>query len=100
MSKPNPVTQLCTSNSFSSSEPPILRAILEECGHNRAAAAQILGIHRATLRKNFAITGSIEKEPLGPLSAQDEFFVVVWLPTPNPLAPFRVVCCGIRRKTM
>ena len=32
-------------------EPPILRAILEECGHNRAAAAQILGIHRATLRQ-------------------------------------------------
>jgi DNA-binding NtrC family response regulator len=32
-------------------EPPVLRALLEECGHNRAAAAQILGIHRATLRQ-------------------------------------------------
>jgi DNA-binding NtrC family response regulator len=32
-------------------EPPILRAVLEQCGRNRAAAAQILGIHRATLRQ-------------------------------------------------
>jgi two-component system nitrogen regulation response regulator GlnG len=32
-------------------EPAILRAILEECGQNRAAAAQVLGIHRATLRQ-------------------------------------------------
>ena len=32
-------------------EPPVLRALLEECGHNRAAAAQVLGIHRATLRQ-------------------------------------------------
>ncbi len=32
-------------------EPPVLRAMLEECGQNRAAAAQILGIHRATLRE-------------------------------------------------
>jgi DNA-binding NtrC family response regulator len=32
-------------------EPPILRALLEKCGRNRAAAAQILGIHRATLRQ-------------------------------------------------
>ncbi len=32
-------------------EPPILRTLLEECGGNRAAAAQILGIHRATLRQ-------------------------------------------------
>jgi DNA-binding NtrC family response regulator len=32
-------------------EPPVLRAVLEECGHNRAAASQILGIHRATLRQ-------------------------------------------------
>jgi DNA-binding NtrC family response regulator len=32
-------------------EPPVLRALLEKCGHNRAAAAQILGIHRATLRQ-------------------------------------------------
>jgi two-component system nitrogen regulation response regulator GlnG len=32
-------------------EPPVLRAMLEECRQNRAAAAQILGIHRATLRE-------------------------------------------------
>jgi DNA-binding NtrC family response regulator len=32
-------------------EPPVLRALLEECGHNRAAAAEKLGIHRATLRQ-------------------------------------------------
>ena len=32
-------------------EPPVLRAVLEECANNRAAAAQILGIHRATLRQ-------------------------------------------------
>ncbi len=32
-------------------EPPLLRAALEECRGNRAAAAQILGIHRATLRQ-------------------------------------------------
>ena len=32
-------------------EPPILRTALERCRHNRAAAAQILGIHRATLRQ-------------------------------------------------
>jgi DNA-binding NtrC family response regulator len=32
-------------------EPPVLRAVLEQCGHNRAAAAQMLGIHRATLRQ-------------------------------------------------
>ncbi len=32
-------------------EPPILRAVLQKCGRNRAAAAQILGIHRATLRQ-------------------------------------------------
>jgi DNA-binding NtrC family response regulator len=32
-------------------EPPLLRAILEQCRGNRAAAAQLLGIHRATLRQ-------------------------------------------------
>lgn len=32
-------------------EPAILRAVLEHCGQNRAAAAQVLGIHRATLRQ-------------------------------------------------
>jgi DNA-binding NtrC family response regulator len=32
-------------------EPPILRAVLEECGGNRLLAARILGIHRTTLRQ-------------------------------------------------
>jgi two-component system nitrogen regulation response regulator GlnG len=32
-------------------EPPMLRAVLEQCRGNRAAAAQMLGIHRATLRQ-------------------------------------------------
>lgn len=32
-------------------EPPLLRAILDRCGGNRAAAAQALGIDRATLRQ-------------------------------------------------
>jgi DNA-binding NtrC family response regulator len=31
-------------------EPPLLRAVLDQCGGNRAAAAQKLGIDRATLR--------------------------------------------------
>jgi DNA-binding NtrC family response regulator len=32
-------------------EPPLLRVALERCRGNRAAAAQLLGIHRATLRQ-------------------------------------------------
>jgi DNA-binding NtrC family response regulator len=32
-------------------EPPLLKSILAQCGENRAAAARILGIHRATLRQ-------------------------------------------------
>jgi two-component system nitrogen regulation response regulator GlnG len=32
-------------------EPPILRAVLRHSGKNRAAAAEMLGIHRATLRQ-------------------------------------------------
>ena len=32
-------------------EPPLLEAVLEQCQHNRAAAAELLGIHRATLRQ-------------------------------------------------
>ena len=32
-------------------EPPLLRALLEHCENNRAAAAEMLGLHRATLRQ-------------------------------------------------
>jgi two-component system nitrogen regulation response regulator GlnG len=32
-------------------EPPLLRAALEQCRGNRASTAQMLGIHRATLRQ-------------------------------------------------
>jgi two-component system nitrogen regulation response regulator GlnG len=32
-------------------EPPLLQFVLEQTGHNRASAADILGLHRATLRK-------------------------------------------------
>ena len=32
-------------------EPPLLEAVLEHCRQNRAAAAEVLGIHRATLRQ-------------------------------------------------
>jgi DNA-binding NtrC family response regulator len=32
-------------------EPPLLEAVLEHCRNNRAAAAEMLGIHRATLRQ-------------------------------------------------
>ncbi|HVX64361.1 MAG TPA: sigma-54 dependent transcriptional regulator [Pirellulales bacterium] len=32
-------------------EPPLLTAVLERTSHNRVAAANLLGIHRATLRK-------------------------------------------------
>jgi len=41
-------------------EPPLLNAVLAHCGNNRAAAARLLGLHRATLRqklKNHQITG-------------------------------------------
>jgi DNA-binding NtrC family response regulator len=32
-------------------EPPLLEAVLRHCDGNRAAAAQLLGLHRATLRQ-------------------------------------------------
>jgi DNA-binding NtrC family response regulator len=40
-------------------EPPLLNAVLTHCRNNRAAAARLLGLHRATLRqklKNHGIT--------------------------------------------
>lgn len=42
-------------------EPPLLNAVLAHCRNNRAAAARLLGLHRATLRqklKNHGITGA------------------------------------------
>jgi two-component system nitrogen regulation response regulator GlnG len=41
-------------------EPPILRAVLVECQQNRAAAAQVLGIHRATLRQKLRKYGIVQ----------------------------------------
>jgi two-component system nitrogen regulation response regulator GlnG len=41
-------------------EPPLLRAILEQCGGNRAAAAHLLGLHRATLRQKLRRHGIAE----------------------------------------
>jgi two-component system nitrogen regulation response regulator GlnG len=32
-------------------EPPLIEAVLDHCRQNRAAAAEVLGIHRATLRQ-------------------------------------------------
>jgi two-component system nitrogen regulation response regulator GlnG len=32
-------------------EPPLLRTALDRCGQNRAAAAKLLGLHRATVRE-------------------------------------------------
>jgi DNA-binding protein Fis len=32
-------------------EPPLLEAVLRHCNGNRATAAQLLGLHRATLRQ-------------------------------------------------
>lgn len=39
-------------------EPALLRTVLEHCGENRAAAARLLGIHRATLRQKLRRYGS------------------------------------------
>jgi DNA-binding NtrC family response regulator len=38
-------------------EPPLLKAVLLHCGGNRAAAAKMLGIHRATLRQKLSDCG-------------------------------------------
>jgi len=41
-------------------EPPLLDAVLRHCGGNRAAAAQLLGLHRATLRQKMRRHGLSE----------------------------------------
>ncbi|MBS0262602.1 MAG: sigma-54-dependent Fis family transcriptional regulator [Planctomycetes bacterium] len=41
-------------------EPPLLSAVLEHCQGNRAAAAQLLGLHRATLRQKLRRHGIAE----------------------------------------
>ncbi|HEY3966861.1 MAG TPA: sigma-54 dependent transcriptional regulator [Planctomycetaceae bacterium] len=41
-------------------EPPFLAAVLEHCQGNRAAAAQLLGLHRATLRQKMRRHGLSE----------------------------------------
>jgi two-component system nitrogen regulation response regulator GlnG len=41
-------------------EPPLLAAVLEHCQGNRAAAAQLLGLHRATLRQKLRRHGLAE----------------------------------------
>ena len=42
-------------------EPPLLEAVLGACQHNRAAAAEILGIHRATLRQKLRKYGMADR---------------------------------------
>ncbi len=41
-------------------EPPLLEAVLRHCNGNRAAAAQLLGLHRATLRQKMRRHGLSE----------------------------------------
>src|SRR5262249_55794973 len=41
-------------------EPPLLEAVLKHCNGNRAAAAQLLGLHRATLRQKMRRHGLSE----------------------------------------
>lgn len=38
-------------------EQPLLRTVLEHCGHNQTQAAQILGLSRSTLRKKMTQYG-------------------------------------------
>lgn len=38
-------------------EQPLLRTVLEYCGHNQTQAAQILGLSRSTLRKKMTQYG-------------------------------------------
>ena len=41
-------------------EPPLLEAVLRHCHGNRAAAAHLLGLHRATLRQKMRRHGLSE----------------------------------------
>jgi DNA-binding protein Fis len=44
-------------------EPPLIDAVLQHCGGNRAAAARELGMHRATLRERLRRAGGDSEEP-------------------------------------
>ena len=48
---PEPPDQVLYERFLGLVEPPLLRAIIDQCRGNRAAAAERLGIHRATLRQ-------------------------------------------------
>jgi two-component system nitrogen regulation response regulator GlnG len=43
-------------------EPPLIEAVLQHCGGNRAAAARVLGMHRATLRERLRRAGGESEE--------------------------------------
>ena len=49
--RPMPVPEILYERFLRVTEPALLSSILAQCGENRAAAARILGIHRATLRQ-------------------------------------------------
>ena len=70
MSKPNPVTQLCMSNSFSSSNLPSSALFSKNAATTEQQQPRSWGFTAPRCAKNFATTGSNEKEPLVPLSAK------------------------------
>ncbi len=47
----NPTEQTLHERLLELAEPPVIETVLDACSRNRAAAAQMLGIHRATLRQ-------------------------------------------------